>query len=211
MYLLINILNFLVMTKSELTYSKELFYSSNMSVEALEALEASLNNVGVTIPKNEMMFAINSLGGKYSFFYMEYATPQKSSLRKKDNPYLNTVKISKLSAASLPDYYSRAEKINNIEISESEKKGAWFKPITENCPVLVTDKKTESKIYFKFEKLHHARYTGYFCDGKEISYKELAQYYYAKSENKFGVDIRVINLDNVTKLHINGYKIDLQK
>jgi hypothetical protein len=96
--------------------------------------------------------------------------------------------------------------------AENNGKGADFKAFREPwyielSKVLVTDKKTQSKFYFKYEKLKNTRsfFSKIILNGLVYTGK-IGDVWNKVTPNERGVEIRVINIDNINKISIDGTK-----
>jgi len=167
----------------------------------------------IKVSQAELEVILSNLKG-YKFVNLSYTTPLAKKMVKKDritketNPLINGFVSKVLNVATLgttkdglSGYQMRAE--NNNKGAEFESfKEAWFKYLS---PILVTDKKTETKRYFVYEKVNRSFFTKYILNGA-IYTKQIGDVWNKVSDNKRGVNIRVVQTDYINRMTIDGKK-----
>jgi hypothetical protein len=152
----------------------------------------------------------------YQFVNIDQTTPLLSKMVKNDrqtklpNPLVNGFLNSVLNVSALATtqegksgYQARAEK-NGKGADFQPFKEAWFKYVAK---VVVTDRKTESKFYFAYERHSKVRkfFTKFILNGA-IYTNPIGDVWNKVSPNKRGCDIRTVNLDHINRMTIDGTK-----
>lgn len=164
----------------------------------------------IFVTKSQLEVILSNLKG-YKFVNLSYTTPLSKKMVKKDrvtkeaNPLINGFVSKVLNVATLgttkdgiSGYQNRAINNGNGE----NFKESWYKYIS---PILVTDKKTETKRYFVYEKVNRSFFTAYLLNG-ERWLKPIGDVWNKVSENSRGVSIRVVQTDYINAMTIDGQK-----
>lgn len=157
----------------------------------------------------------------YKFINLSYTTELSKKMVKKDrqtkepNILINGQLKKVINVASLytsntdmTGYEKRAD--NNGKGNDFKEYGeSWHKFISDN-KLVATDKKTESKLYFCFEKINKSMFTEIWLNGLKYVGK-VGDVWNKFTPNDRGVEIRLIEIKNIDKASIDGTRYEIIK
>jgi hypothetical protein len=178
------------------------------------------NRVVLKVTVKQFALILMNLKG-YKFINLSYTTNLDKKMVKKDrqtgeaNILINgqlkkVVNIASLytSNTELSGYQNRAE--NNGKGAEyKEYSEGWHKFIGDN-KLVATDKKTELKYYFCYEKINKTIVSEIWLNGAKFVGK-IGDVWNKVSPNDRGVEIRLIEIKNIDKASIDGIRYEIIK
>lgn len=148
--------------------------------------------------------------------FISFITDTEVRMNKTNNPYHGRVKKQKFTVVQSGFDYERS--VNNRLKKEGKEDDFssvpnWMKLVDENNLFLVTDKKTETKFYFRYQYVSNKPLeTTYFLDGKKVekdTILPLIKPFLPKSNNYSNQNLdnplrfSTVKLENIKEITIN--------